>query len=372
MNCTLVQSNHRDIPLYQEIWYDNTVYKVTFGEEDGNEISIGTSPENDVISVLNHLLDLGRGPILVFTESRREASDGAQMFSEHRPRVGDGIALAEELDLFSEPTESSEQLQENAEKRIIFHTADLSPQEREVVEGGFVQSKFEVCFATSTLAAGVNYPFRTVVFPKLTYQYGDRAGKQISRSEYRNMSGRAGRLSLHPDGYSVLLPRNRREVIHANSLVLPENDRITSQFSSASLPKFILTLVASRVAADLGEILEFFHHTMDWYQLLERNPVKIEALKTCGLSAIEWLVENELLEEENDTLVVTPLGQGAALSGLLPNTVVHLAGIFKSLRKELNESFEECVPALVHAVCCSDEFRGERPTRFFSFRSPQV
>ena len=370
MNCALVESNHRDIPLYQEIWHDNTIYRVTFGHEDGNEIDLGIYPANNVTNVVNQLLELGRGPILVFTESRRQASEGARMFSKRRPRVGDGIALAEQLDLFSEPTESSEQLQENAEKRVIFHTADLSPQERQVVEGGFAESKFEVCFATSTLAAGVNYPFRTVVFPKLTYQYGNRAEKLISRSEYRNMSGRAGRLSLHPDGYTVLLPSNRREVSHANSLVLPENDRIASQFINASLRKSILTLVASRVAADLGEIMEFFGHTMYWYQLLERNSAKIDALKTRSISAIDWLVENELLEEEDDTLIVTPLGQGAALSGLLPATAVQLARVLNRLKTELNESFEEWIPAVVHAVCCSDEFRGERPTRFFPFVRP--
>ena len=226
MNCILVESNLRDIPLYQEIWHDNSIYSVTFGQEDGEEVEHGIYPADNVTNVVGQLLELGRGPVLVFTESRREAAQGARIFSEQRPRVGEGIALAQQLDLFSEPTESSEQLQENAERRVIFHTADLSPQERQVVEGGFVESKFEVCFATSTLAAGVNYPFRTVVFPKLTYQYGDRAGNQISRSQYRNMSGRAGRLGLHPDGYAVLLPRNRRELNHANSLVLPENDRI--------------------------------------------------------------------------------------------------------------------------------------------------
>ena len=367
MNCTLVESNHRDIPLYQEIWHDNSIYRVKFGQEDGEKVECGIYPDDNVTNVVGQLLELGRGPVLVFTESRREAAQGARIFSERRPRVGDGIALAQQLDLFSEPTESSEQLQENAERRVIFHTADLSTQERQVVEGGFVDSKFEVCFATSTLAAGVNYPFRTVVFPKLTYRYGDRAGNPISRSQYRNMSGRAGRLGLHPDGYAILLPTNRRELNHANSLVLPKNDRIASQFVNASLRKSILTLIASRVAADLHEIMEFFRHTMFWYQLLERNPTKAEALETSSVSAIVWLVENELLEEEDDTLIVTPLGQGAALSGLLPATAVQLARVLNRFRTELNDSFEEWIPAVVHAICASDEFRGDRPSRFFPF-----
>ena len=92
---------------------------------------------------------------------------------------------------------------------------------------------------------------------------------------------------------------------------------------------------------------------MFWYQLLERNPTKAEALETSSVSAIVWLVENELLEEEDDTLIVTPLGQGAALSGLLPATAVQLARVLNRFRTELNDSFEEWIPAVVHAICAS-------------------
>ena len=120
MNSILVESNHRDIPLYQEIWFDNTIYSVKFGQENGEETDLGIYPNNSVTSVVNRLIEIDRGPILVFTETRREAAEGARDFSKRRPRVGDGIALAEQLDLFSEPTESSEQLQESAERRVIF------------------------------------------------------------------------------------------------------------------------------------------------------------------------------------------------------------------------------------------------------------
>ena len=367
MDCALVESNVRDIPLYQEIWIGNNIYRVEFGQEEGIEVDLDIGPTNNIEKVLNKLIEVDRAPILVFTESRREATEGASSFSQNRSRSGDGIALAEQLDLFSEPTESSEKLKDNAEKRVIFHTADLSPQERQVVEGGFNESKFEVCFATSTLSAGVNYPFKTVVFTKLTYQYGDRRGELISRSDYRNMSGRAGRLKIHSDGYAILLPKNGREVSHANSLVLPENDRIFSQFVNASLRKTILSLVASGVATDMEEVMKFFSYTMYWHQLLERNPTKIKKLRNSSVSAKDWLISNTLIEEESGTLIVTPFGQKAALSGLLPATAIQFRNLLNEYKKELNDSFIDYIPTIIHAVCCSDEFLGKRPTRFFPF-----
>jgi helicase len=367
MRCDLVRSFHRDVPLHQEIWYEGRVYRTTFGQDDGNEITSIRASSDDVTGVVAQLLRLGRGPVLVFTESRREATNYATAFGQNRPRVGNGIAVAEQLDLYSEPTESSQQLRQNAERRVTFHTADLSPQERQVIEAGFGDSTFEVCFATSTLAAGVNFPFRSVVFPKLTFDFGDRAGSHITRSDYRNMSGRAGRLGMHPDGFSILLPRNRVELAHANKLVRPDNDRLDSQLVSLSLRKTVLMLVASRLASSLDEVIRFFENTLYWYQILERNPAKLEDVRTESRAAIEWLVANELLREESDTLLITALGNGAALSGLLPATAVQFATMLRGMRDALANEFDVWADGLIYAVCASDEFRAERPSRFLPY-----
>jgi helicase len=370
MACDLVRSTHRDVPLYQEIWYGGRAHRTRFGDESGQEVLGGAAATNDISDVVDHLLRLGRGPVLVFTESRREALNFATAFGQSRPRVGIGIALAQQLDLFSEPTESSDQLRENAERRVAFHTADLSPQERQVIEGGFTEGKFEVCFATSTLAAGVNFPFRTIVFSKLTYRFGDRAGSHVVRSDYRNMSGRAGRLGMHPDGFAVLLPQNNVELAHANMLVLPDNDRLTSQLVNLSIRKSILTLVASGLASSFAEVMTFFENTLYWYQTLNRNPTKLATLTTESRAAVDWLNVNALIREQAGTLFNTPLGNAAAMSGLLPSTAVQLAAMLRALAPQLIANFDAWIPGLIYAACASDEFRAERPSRFFPFPSP--
>ncbi len=369
MGCDLVRSTHRDVPLFQEIWYGGRVHQTKFGDDSGQELPGEEVATRDVGVVVDHLLRLGRGPVLVFTESRREALDFATAFGQSRPRVGIGIALAQQLDLFSEPTELSDQLRGNAERRIAFHTADLSPQERQVIESGFTDGKFEVCFATSTLAAGVNFPFRTIVFSKLTYRWGDRAGTHIVRSDYRNMSGRAGRLSMHSDGFAVLLPQNNVELAHANMLVRPENDRLDSQLVNLSIRKSILMLVASGLASSLAEVMTFFENTLYWYQTLNRNPKKLHALATESRAAVEWLDSNALVREQAGTLFITPLGSAAAMSGLLPATAVQLAAMLRSIGPDLAMSFDDWIPGLIYAACASDEFRAERPSRFFPYPS---
>ncbi len=183
------------------------------------------------------------------------------------------------------------------------------------------------------------------------------------------MSGRAGRLGMHPDGFAVLLPRNNVEIAHANMLVLPDNDRLSSQLVNLSVRKSILTLVASALATSFTEVMTFFQNTLYWYQTLNRNPTKLETLTTESRAAIDWLNSNELIREQSGTLSITPLGNAAAISGLLPATAVQLAAMLRAIAPRLIANFDEWVPGLIYAACASDEFRAQRPSRFFPYPS---
>ncbi|MDQ0465582.1 helicase [Caulobacter ginsengisoli] len=364
LNCALVSSHARDVELHQEIWNGNSAYRVQFGQEIGAPCHAGQVLPTDAVQVVRHLINMGRGPVLVFTESRNEASDMATRYSQSSVRTVDGMALAQQLELFSEPTESSQQLQQNAQKRVAFHTADLTSQERQVVEKGFVDSSFDVCFATSTLAAGVNFPFKSVVFPKLTYQYGDREGRMIARSDYRNMSGRAGRLGLHPEGFAILLPRNQRELAHANTVILPDNDNIDSQLVRLSMRRTVLALVTFGVVNKRELLTEFFQHSFYWHQIQERNPKKLDDVIATGLKSADWLIENKLVEEDYGLLLPTPVGKAVAQSGLLPTTAMAFLELLGKNADVLDREFERHIPALIHLVCGCDEFSGNRPSRF--------
>lgn len=368
MVCQLVSSHHRDVPLHQEIWSGGQVYRTTFGQAQGETVDLGSGVPSDIEDVVSKLLELGRGPVLVFTESRREATQLAESFSQRRPKQSRGIELSNQLDLFSEPTEASNSLRENAERHVTFHTADLSPQERQVIERGISNGDIDVCFATTTLAAGVNFPFRTILFWKLTYQYGDRTGTRIARWDYRNMSGRAGRLGMHDDGYAVLLPRNQVELEHANQLVLPENDELESKYFSVGLRKTVLALLAAGLATGLDSLMLFFKNTLYWYQTLESNPTKLQALEIKTKEAVEWLLANNLISQEGTEVSVTPFGVVAASTGLLPSTAVEFAKLFSSHGERLEEAFESCIPGLIHAAVTSDEFVGENRTRYLTFQ----
>lgn len=367
LGCRLVTGRKRDVPLIQEVWFRGTGRKLVFGEDKSKFAPLIGQLPGALLDVVSNLLANGRGPVLVFTETRREAALYAADYSTRRTRVADGIQIAEQLELFSEETESSDQLRQNAERKVAFHSADLSPQERQVIEQGFIDSKFEVCFATSTLAAGVNFPFQTVVFPKLTYQYGGRDGVRIARSDYRNMSGRAGRLGMHATGYSVLLPANEVEANHANMLVLSENDRVVSQLATLSMRRMILTLVASRIVDSAANIESFWKHTLYWHQVGELSRERLELLLKRANESVEWLVSAGMFERHDKMLVATPLGRATAHSGLLPTTAAFFARLILVHKDAIEADFAAFIPAIIHWACSCEEFIGETPSRFLPY-----
>jgi helicase len=122
MNCQVVRSAKRDIDLIQTVLYRGQQYTVRLGEEDGITTE-STFGEADLHTVIRKVLEEGFGPVLVFTEARREAAELANAYCEKCQRAADALAISEQLELFTEPTESSQQLMSHAERRVTFHTA---------------------------------------------------------------------------------------------------------------------------------------------------------------------------------------------------------------------------------------------------------
>lgn len=87
-------------------------------------------------------------------------------------------------------------LMETLEQGVGFHSADLTFDERRVVEHGFRNRQFKVLISTSTLAVGLNMPSCNVFISPDKWCYEKDFGMPwktpILRSEYENMGGARG------------------------------------------------------------------------------------------------------------------------------------------------------------------------------------
>lgn len=91
-----------------------------------------------------------------------------------------------------------------AVRGIAAHHAGLLPVFKEVVEELFRRKLLKVVFATETLALGINMPARTVVLEKLE-KFNGESTVPITAGEYTQLTGRAGRRGIDPEGHSVIV-----------------------------------------------------------------------------------------------------------------------------------------------------------------------
>jgi len=161
---------------------------------------------------------------------------------------------------------------------------------------------------------------------------------------------------------------NQVELQHANQLVLPENDQLKSRYFSVGLRKTVLALLAAGFASSFDSVMGFFRNTLYWYQTLENNPAKLQALEAKTHKAIDWLLDYDLVVGEGVELMVTPFGIATASTGLLPSTAVQFAELLTSHHERLEEAFADTIPGLIHAAVSCDEFIGEHRTRFLTYQ----
>jgi len=91
------------------------------------------------------------------------------------------------------------------QKGIAYHHSGVLPLLKEIIEILFQRGLIKVLFATETFAVGVNMPTRTIIFTELE-KPTDNGKRHLTTSEYKQMSGRAGRRGIDTLGNVIILP----------------------------------------------------------------------------------------------------------------------------------------------------------------------
>ena len=89
------------------------------------------------------------------------------------------------------------------EKGIAFHHAKLPPLVKETIEELVAKDVIKVLIATTTLAQGMNFPIKTVIFETLGLGRGS-SGRRLTYNDFWNIAGRAGRAYKDTEGHIIL------------------------------------------------------------------------------------------------------------------------------------------------------------------------
>ena len=212
--------------------------------------------------------------------------------------------------------------------RVAIHCADMTDDERRIVESNLEGGGVDVVFATSTLSAGVHFPLGTAVFHKWKrWDSEQQTHLAIDPSEFHNMAGRVGRMGTNHISGRVLFfpdaghpPGTYRRLLDPDDMPMMEGRIAPDVFDQLALQ-----LIASTLCQSFEGLVELvctsFSGQRTKAQSAERFAEWPEGLRT----ALDTLVAAGLVVEIGDgTLLSTPVGKSVASSGLRPVT----AGVF--------------------------------------------
>ena len=196
------QGTFRYLTHNQEEYGEEVIFNLN--KREGEEISYSEC----LIRTVSRFIQQNE-PTLLFFPTRQETRRWAYLLAENLEQryITRATTAISELSRMEE-TRSRQELLFLLEKGIAYHNADLSWEERNLVEDYLSQGEIKVVCATTTLSLGVNLPFKNVILSlekfisedgEGNHSYGYRT--RLSQADVENMGGRAGRLInyINPD-----------------------------------------------------------------------------------------------------------------------------------------------------------------------------
>ena len=137
--------------------------------------------------------------------------------------------------------------------RVAAHHGGQLPAWKFLVETMMKLGHLRAIFATSTVAAGVNYPARTIVLFNSDLFNGSNFSP-LNSTEFHQMTGRAGRRGRDKIGFMLAVPGRFMDIPHLKKLFFKKPEKILSQIRSDF--SMILNLLLSQTPADIRAIFE--------------------------------------------------------------------------------------------------------------------
>lgn len=257
---------------------------------------------------------------LVFVKAKHESRRGAALLA-GRLELPPARRAMEALESL-EPTRSREALLHALGNGVAFHNADLSPEERQIVEQAFRDGEALAMVSTGTLAVGMNLPAQNVFISPEKWRYDERLDvpwkTPLLHHEYENMSGRAGRYGAGlPFGRSILIATSPFDFEALwRRYIEGEREAVEPRLAQVPLDAHVLRLVASRHCRTAEAVTAFLESTLTgrwvWQEQYTRDEVEFRVR-----AALNRCIElGMLMEETSGQMQATPLGMVVSGKGI--------------------------------------------------------
>lgn len=191
-------------------------------------------PPHKLISSLRNFRLL---PAIVFLPTRRKCDEAASEVAGDRSQKTDQEKFERRLKLFDEYAFENPEILNHKHVKILVnagvasHHAGHIPAWKLLVEKMMSAGLLNAIFATSTVAAGVDFPARTVVVSNADTR-GNDGWRALQASELQQMTGRAGRRGRDNVGFVILAPGQFQNPKKIAELLRAPPDPLESRFRS--------------------------------------------------------------------------------------------------------------------------------------------
>ncbi|MEM0135676.1 MAG: DEAD/DEAH box helicase, partial [Thermoplasmatales archaeon] len=315
LNCVEVTSDFRPVPLRRFVVTPDSII-----DEDGMLVSEVDTFENFVTDSLDNY-----GQTLIFVRSRKSAESTAEKLS----RFVDAKLTNGEKEVLNEIKYDSEvpgyeRLLPILKRGVGYHHAGMLSEQRKLVERLFRERKIKVIVATTTLAAGLNLPARSVIIKDI-FRYDGFSSVMIPNLEVQQMLGRAGRVKFDRIGNGYIYsPRARLQDV-VSTYINGKLESITSRINESKIRMHVLGLISSGMSKDLESLRKFFSTTLAFHEGL--------SLDSWILQSVKFLRENDMIKGD-DSYRATPFGRKVSELYIDPLTGVILRNTVQLQRVE--------------------------------------
>ncbi|MCX8012012.1 MAG: DEAD/DEAH box helicase, partial [Desulfobacterota bacterium] len=310
VECRVVISEKRPVPLIPLFLFpDGEITPLSDGQELLPQIknfinaNSGRRKKRKTIfslhygQIINHLRIHNLLPAIFFLKSRADCDQALNTClpaSPHNPQEEKRFqetlqGLLEEFPFLRD----HRQLSSLISCRVAAHHAGQLPQWKILIEKMMNQGLLEAIFSTSTVAAGVNFPARTVVIVQ-SDRFNGTEFSPLTATELHQMTGRAGRRGKDKIGFALVIPGMFQDPFLINNLLSSPPEAIRSQIQINF--SMVLNLLLSHRPAEIRELLDRSLATFQnrsnqsqlekkweraWRRLCELLPKKL-----CGLDEV--------------------------------------------------------------------------------------
>ncbi|HEY8559517.1 MAG TPA: hypothetical protein VIL74_03870 [Pyrinomonadaceae bacterium] len=174
-------------------------------------------------------------PAIIFMPTRRRCDEAALEVAADKAQKTNPEKAQKRQEIYQEYLAANPEIKSHKHRKIVLragvasHHAGHIPAWKLLIEKMMSAGLLDAIFATSTVAAGVDFPARTVVISNADTR-GNDGWRALQASELQQMTGRAGRRGKDNVGFVVLAPSNFQNPPKIAELLKSPPDALNSQF----------------------------------------------------------------------------------------------------------------------------------------------